>query len=72
MNDIERTQLIDHIISGAPDTYFVYAPSRSFGSYTSYEQAKAMFDVITEAGHSYILLATRIGTGVAIESKDIE
>ena len=68
MAETKVLQLIDHVTSGKPDTYYVYDAYSGYGPYSDYNKAVEKFDELT-SGYCYIHLATRIGTGVAIMEK---
>ena len=69
MAETKVLQLIDHIIKGNPDIYFVHDAHSGYGPYTDYGEALAKFNDLSE-GYCHIYLATRIGTGVVIQEKN--
>lgn len=68
---IRLDQLIDHIQSGEPNRFNVFAPPGDLGTFDTYQKALEVFNKITLPGYSCIVLATRIGTGVTILSKEV-
>ena len=75
MNEVAHIrvqQLLDHVILESENHYYVYSPSGSVGHFTAYSEALDAFSKITQKGYSYIMLATRIGTGVPVLEQEIK
>lgn len=67
MLEVNRHQLVDHIINGDPNIYDVHTHSYH-APFTTYEAALEQYNLIE--GYCSITLRTRIGTAVKLLSKD--
>ena len=71
-NELELEQLKDHILSGAPNHFYIYSSGKSLGVFDDIEKAVAVYNRIHEKGLSHLVLATRIGTSCTLLSKEIK
>jgi hypothetical protein len=71
LNEIKLDNLIDHILSGELNRFFLYTPLGS-EQYDSAVEAVSAFNLSNDKGNTRLLIATRQGTGVILLNKDIK
>lgn len=68
--EIEVMQLMEHIASGKPSVWAVYASNGFSEQFDRYDEASRHFDTLPADLHPALVLYTRVGTAVRFRYKE--